>query len=221
MRDAVEDKSFCGCRPKTGVAVPCINMLYEESLSYVVISASLYAMTSCEVLVVRLDTVTDEDARLALLQTELNSIQSAIRGLDTILFQIKGWCVTTALAIGGFAVAYHLPALIIVGAGAVVGFYMMNCQFKMIQRAFIRRNRELDTELKAVGVMQFLKGAGNINIVGTSVVHLGVDSKVPETYFRRVVRYLPSLWFEARLPDTFSLYLFILACLAAEAIILL
>lgn len=86
--------------------------------------------------------MTEEDARLVLLQTELGSIQSGIRGLDTITFQIKGWCVTASLAIGGFAVAYHKPALLIVGAGAVVGFYLVTCQFKLIQRAFIKRNRQ-------------------------------------------------------------------------------
>jgi hypothetical protein len=55
--------------------------------------------------------MTEEDARLALLQVELNGIQSSIRSLDTIDFQIKGWCVTTGLAVGGFAVAYKKPAL--------------------------------------------------------------------------------------------------------------
>lgn len=50
----------------------------------------------------------EEEARLALLQTELNSIQNSIRGLDATTFQIKGWCVTTCLAVGGFAVAEAL-----------------------------------------------------------------------------------------------------------------
>ena len=60
--------------------------------------------------------MTEEDARLALLLAELNSIQSAIRSMDTTMFQIKGWCVTAALAIGGFAVAYGKPGLLIVGS---------------------------------------------------------------------------------------------------------
>lgn len=34
--------------------------------------------------------MTEEEARLALLQTELTGIQGAIRDLDRILFQIKG-----------------------------------------------------------------------------------------------------------------------------------
>jgi hypothetical protein len=64
----------------------------------------------------------EEEARLALLQTELNAIQNSIRNFDSILLQIKGWCVTTSLAVGGFAVAYHKPALILVGLGAILGF---------------------------------------------------------------------------------------------------
>ena len=64
----------------------------------------------------------EEEARLALLQTELNAIQASLRNYDSILLQVKGWCVTTALAVGGFAIAYHKPALIFVGIGAVLGF---------------------------------------------------------------------------------------------------
>lgn len=164
--------------------------------------------------------MTEEDARLALLQTELTGIQNAIRGLDTILFQIKGWCVTAALAIGGFAVAYRRPALIIVGAGAVIGFYMMNCQFKMIQRAFIRRNQALHAELQKIGIIQFIKGAGTIDAVGTAAPQWVVNTETKGSYRNRIVRHLPALWYEAQLADTFTLYLFILACLAVEAIIL-
>jgi hypothetical protein len=161
--------------------------------------------------------MTEEDAKFALLQTELNALQNGIRSLDTILFQIKGWCVTTALAVGGFAIAYHHPALIIVGVGAVIGFYMMNCQFKMIQRRFISRNRELDSELKTIGIMPFINGSGNIEVVGTAAFR-GVNTN--ESYLRRYIRYFPAFWIEARLPDTFSLYLFIIACLVLEAIII-
>ena len=84
--------------------------------------------------------MTEEDARLSLLVTELNTVQTAIRALDTIDFQIKGWSVTASLAIGGFAIAYHRLALIIVGIGALAGFFLLNCQYKYIQRNFINRN---------------------------------------------------------------------------------
>jgi hypothetical protein len=66
--------------------------------------------------------MTEEDARLSLLVTELNTVQAAIRALDTIDFQIKGWSVTASLAIGGYAIAYHRLALIIVGIGSLQGF---------------------------------------------------------------------------------------------------
>jgi len=165
--------------------------------------------------------MTEEDARLALLQTELNAIQNGIRGMDTILFQIKGWCVTTSLAIGGFAVAYHQPALLIVGAGAVAGFYLVTCQFRLIQRAFIRRNKTLDSELRATGIMQVLRGAGNFDIVGTTPLEWGYPAGTGPSYSKRVRDHLPELWDEARMPSAFSLYLFILVCMAAEGIILI
>src|SRR5580704_7232064 len=145
--------------------------------------------------------MTEEDARLALLLTELNSIQAAIRSLDTIDFQIKGWCVTTSLAVGGFAVAYHRPALLIVGVGALLGFFLVNCQFKHFQRAFIERNYVIDAELKHSGVMQVLSGAGGVDIVGTAAP----DWKVPGTSKLRFVRHqFAGVLLEARLPNTFS-----------------
>jgi hypothetical protein len=164
--------------------------------------------------------VTEEDARLALLQTEINAVQNSINALDTITFQIKGWCVTAALAIGGFAVAYHKPALLIVGAGAVVGFYLMNCQFKMIQRAFINRNKALDSELKSTGLMEVLRGAGNLSIVGI-VVPRSEISRIASSKRVWILQELPALLYEASLPNTFSLYLFIMVCLGVEAITLI
>ncbi|HEY7145855.1 MAG TPA: hypothetical protein VH637_16565 [Streptosporangiaceae bacterium] len=160
--------------------------------------------------------MTEEDARLALLQCELQAIQNAIRGLDAVTFQIKGWCVTAGLAIGGFAAAYHKPALLVVGAGAVVGFCLVNCQFKLVQRAFIDRNRAIDSELRATGIMEVLKGAGSLPIVGTAM----------PTWKKRAFAksgrpdHFSAILAELRLPHTFGLYLFVLACLALEALIL-
>jgi len=93
----------------------------------------------------------------------------------------------------------------------------VNCQFKMIQRTFIERNKLLDSELKTTGIMQVLKGAGSIDIVGTAMLPW---DDMDDSLRRRVIARLPAFWFEARLPDTFSIYLFILVCLMAEAIIL-
>jgi len=162
--------------------------------------------------------VTEEDARLALLQAELTGIQGAIRALDQIAFQIKGWCITASLAIGGFAIAYHRPSLLVVGFGAVVGFYLINCQFSLVQRSFIERNFDLDAELRSVGICQVLKGKGNFEIVGTAAPF----AKTRGLSYKEQIRYsLPLFYREAIGPSMFGLYLFILVCLAVEEIILL
>jgi hypothetical protein len=161
--------------------------------------------------------MTEEDARFALLQTELNAIQSAIRGIDTIVFQIKGWCVTASLAIGGFAVAYHKPALLLIGAGAVVGFFIVNCQFKGIQRVFIDKNVSIDSTLRAAGIMDFLKDGSSPKIVGTA---LPTWKGRASSWRERMRHYLAVFTSEGLLPNTYSLYLFILVCLMTEALIL-
>jgi hypothetical protein len=162
--------------------------------------------------------MTEAEARLALLQTELTGLQEAIRGLDNTMFQIKGWCVTASLAIGGFAVANHRPALLIVGIGAVIGFYLVNCQFKMTQRAFMDRNLALDEELKTAGIMAVIKGAGDLEIVGTAIPGFKGGGL---GYSERIAVSSAALLREARTPNTISLYLFIVICLLIELIILL
>jgi hypothetical protein len=72
---------------------------------------------------------------LGLLQIELASIQAGISGLDIILFQIKGWCVTATLTLAGLCRNWTTSGvLLFVGVGAVVGFWLLDCQFKSIQR---------------------------------------------------------------------------------------
>lgn len=160
--------------------------------------------------------MTEEDARFTLLQIELNVIQSAIRSLDTIMFQIRGWCVTASLAIGGFAVAYHKPGLLLIGAGAVAGFFLTNCQFMGIQRAFINKNATINSELKA-GILEFLKDGGSLEITGTAIPLW--RTRGPSARERAVSWYFIFL-FEARRPNMFGLYLFIMVCLLTEALIL-
>jgi hypothetical protein len=151
-----------------------------------------------------------------------SDIQSGIRGLDTVLFQIKGWCVTASLAIGGFAASNRQPSLLIIGAGAVAGFYLVQCQFKLIQRVLIRRNRAIDSELKKTGIMQFLKGAGTLDVFGTVPLDLDPASSLPfsSSFSGQIRDNISEFWTEVSLPSSFSLYLFILACLAVEGIIL-
>jgi hypothetical protein len=162
--------------------------------------------------------MTEAEARLALLQTELSGLQESIRSLDNTTFQIKGWCVTASLAIGGVAVAYHRPALLVVGLGAVLGFYLVNCQFKMTQRAFIDRNLAVDEELRTAGIMGVLKGAGNFDIVGTAIPGFKGSGL---GYSERIAVVFPAFVREARTPNTFSIYLFIAGCLLIEMVILL
>jgi len=161
--------------------------------------------------------MTEEDARFELLKTELNAVQSSIQNLDTIVFQIKGWCVTAALAIGGLAVSSHTPALALIGITAVAGFFLVNCQFKMIQRAFIKRNKDIADEIKSVGIMQVLKGLGTLEIVGAAVPEFNQSGT---SYSQKLRSRIPELWHEASLANTYSLYLFLFVCLTIEAVIL-
>jgi len=163
--------------------------------------------------------MTEEDARLSLLMAELGAVQTAIRSLDAVDFQIKGWCVTSSLAIGGVAVAYRRPGLLVVGVAAVVGFFLLNCHFKQIQRTFIDRNYDIGVAIKADGIMKFLQTADSLGVAGTAAPQWQTLPRGTRLRFERVL--LKRILYEARLPNTYSLYLFILLCLAAEAAVLI
>jgi hypothetical protein len=158
-----------------------------------------------------------EDAMLGLLQTELTSIQAGIRGLDTILFQIKGWCVTATLTLAGFAATgQHRGVLLFVGVGAVVGFWLLDCQFKSIQREFITKNLALARDLEQLGVMAVLNRTGGNAIGPAHLQPAPVGRPMKDT----VVWHARTLWREARSPMTWSLYLFVLVCLGIEGLAL-
>jgi hypothetical protein len=157
--------------------------------------------------------VEEADARLALLQTELTAIHEGIRGLDTIIFQVKGWCVTASLAIGGFAVAYHRPALLLVGFIAVPGFFLIDCNFRVFEHDIFDRCQAIDAELRSTGIMQFLRGAGSLDILGT-VLPAPSDPPSLLARLKRLRRIVSE-------PPTFGLYLFILVCMGIEALVLL
>lgn len=157
-----------------------------------------------------------EQARLALLQSELSALQGTIRGLDSILFQIKGWTVTAALAIAGITVTSGQRALLLVGGAAVLGFWLVECQFKTVQRIYILRNRQMTKTLAAIGVIELLRDESH-HTIGPAA---GPSPHDIEDRRTRYVNYARSLWHEAASPATFSLYLFIVVCLGIEGILI-
>jgi hypothetical protein len=65
--------------------------------------------------------------------------------------------------------------------------------------------------------MRVLRGSGNFEIVGTAIPSLAQPGS---GYLKRIRFVLSGVWHEARLANTFSLYLFLFAALALEAVIL-
>ena len=156
-------------------------------------------------------------ARLALLQVELTAIETAIRSLDTIGFQIKGWAVTAALAIGGFTITEHKRALLLVGAAATIGFWLVDCQFKAIQRTFLKRNRALADELRNSDVAAILAGHGDIKVLGVPDIY---EAWTEKRTFASFLRYTHLIRDEAIAPTLCVLYVFILLAMALEALLL-
>jgi hypothetical protein len=159
----------------------------------------------------------DMQARLALLQAELASIETAIRSFDTIGFQIKGWAVTAGLAIGGFAITEHKPALLFVGFVATIGFWLVDCQFKSIQRPFIARNRALARQLRQSSIASFLSSQSGVKAVGVPDIY---TDRINRWSIVSIINYLRLIRAEAILPNVFVLYLFILIALVLEMIFL-
>jgi hypothetical protein len=160
----------------------------------------------------------DGAARLALLQGELASIESSIRGFDAIAFQVKGWCVTTSLAIAGIAVTGH-QQLILIGAGSVLGFWLLDSQNRSIQRVFIDRAKTIRENIRKNGIAKVLAGHSDLAILGSPDV---VTGAIPSRgHFRLAIgRYTHRILYEAVQVHTMSLYLFLLTCLCVEALII-
>jgi hypothetical protein len=157
-------------------------------------------------------------ARLALLQGELVSIESSIRGFDTIAFQVKGWCVTTALAIAGIAAAGH-PQLLLVGVGSVVGFWLVDSQNRSIQRVFIDRAKTIRESIRKDGIAGVLAGQSDLSILGSPDIITGaMPTRGQFGLYSR--RYSHRILYEAVQVHTMSLYLFLLLCLCVEAVII-
>ena len=83
------------------------------------------------------------DVKVQLLMVELQAIQGGIQSMDSIMFKIKGWCITVAAAAIGLAINSNRPSLILVGIGITLAFWFVDAYFKAIQRVYIRRDIEI------------------------------------------------------------------------------
>lgn len=104
-------------------------------------------------------------AKFELLKLELQSIQAGIRGMDTIMFQIKGWCVTVAVATAGVALTSSHIELVAVGGAAVVGFWLVDAHYKSMQRIFIDRDDRIEEVLARQEPLAAL-AAGQLHVPG-------------------------------------------------------
>ena len=152
----------------------------------------------------------ETEAKFELLKVEMASIQAGIRGADTILIQIKGWCVTLSVALVGIVLSGQSARLLIVGAGAAVGFWLIEAQYRPIQRVFIDRDIAIETALTQTDPLEALN-------VGALTTPRPASSLVAGMALRLRLK---SLKREAFLPLTFGVYLLIVALEAILGIVL-
>lgn len=153
--------------------------------------------------------MTETEAKFELLKVELQSIQLGIRGIDTILFQIRGWCVTVTLAVAGLALTNKRPALLLLGVAAVVGFWVVDAQNKTNQRVHARRDREIQRALMGQSPLAALESG--------ELVVPGLASGWDRGGFRSD---LSALSHEARKPTIAGFYCLIVILLGVEALVM-
>jgi hypothetical protein len=154
--------------------------------------------------------VTGDEAKFELLKIEMQSIQQGIRGIDGILFQIKGWCVTVTVAIAGFSLTGDRWPLIVFGMAAVLAFWMVDAHYKSVQRIYIDRDQAIEKVLGKHGPLEALR-TGSLKVPGLA-------SEFSRSGFKDEMRYL---WKEVRNPITFGLYVLILLMLGVYLLITL
>jgi hypothetical protein len=86
--------------------------------------------------------------RLGLLQKEMEMLQNAIRGYDSIVFTIKGWAITVFSAIILFAVDKQKPLLYLFCIASVLSFWLIDAFYKSTQNILISRYRKIETFLR-------------------------------------------------------------------------
>ena len=154
-------------------------------------------------------------AQFDLLKLEMTSIQAGVRGIDAILFQVKGWCVTICVASAGLALTTKTIGLLAVGTGAALGFWLVDAHYKSVQRVFIERDAVIETALAGKDPIAVLRDGGLI-VPGLGSAFRTDDSF---TFGQKVRLEVRRLWREARLPLTFGVYLVILVLLGTLAVV--
>lgn len=83
------------------------------------------------------------ETQLDILKTDWSFVQDSIRGLDDIIFKIRGWAVTLSAAGLGYAYVHGDEALCLYMMMPVLVFWVLDGLFKSFQRQFIARDREI------------------------------------------------------------------------------
>jgi hypothetical protein len=79
----------------------------------------------------------------ALLEKGFEQIQKHILQLDEILFKIKASAVTVWVALMGWSITAKEAALVSLGAFVIIGFWLLEAQFKGVQIQYKKISRKL------------------------------------------------------------------------------
>jgi hypothetical protein len=157
----------------------------------------------------------ESEAKFELLKQEMQAVQQGIRGLDTALFAIKGWCVTVTAAVAGLAATKDQPLLILVGFAVALTFWLLDAHYKAIQRVYIRRDLRLERILKGADVLELLS-SGRLRVPGIASRFI-----FPRRgFFKRFMFQLGIIWREAKSPFVFNLYALLVFSLVVEMVVL-
>jgi len=85
-----------------------------------------------------------EDKTEEYLAQEYLHLQQIIEGFDGRVMTIKAWSVTFSAAGLGLAYQQHNPVLLLVAAGSALVFWMVEAIWKLDQRAFFKRIRQIE-----------------------------------------------------------------------------
>ena len=160
----------------------------------------------------------ETEARFSLLQKEIEYIQQGIRAFDTVTFQVKGWCITVAGAIGGLAASQQQRAITTLALATTAAFWLVDAHYKSVQRTFLQYQAALERKLAGKEILDLLaRGAVLVPNLSRGLL----DHRHPvKTNWGRTKREVALVWKEASRPLTYNLYVFVAACLVIEFIAL-